>query len=173
MYEIGELIIYGSNGVCKVEDIGVPNIPGINVDKVYYTLKQVYQDGKIFTPVDTNVFMRPVLSYGEVQDLIELIPSMQKDLVYDKNARVVEDFYKKFLETHNCSDLLKLVKMLYEKKESILNNKKKPSQIDEKFMNIAENLVNEEFSVVLGIEKDDVPEYVGKKLNRILDNKEY
>ena len=41
MYEIGELIIYVSNGVCKLEDIGLPSISRINIDKVYYILKTV------------------------------------------------------------------------------------------------------------------------------------
>lgn len=172
MYKVGDLIIYGSSGVCKVEDIGVPNITGINNNKDYYTLKPVYQDGKIFTPVDTSIFMRPIMSYKEVQELIDIIPTMQKDLVYDKNARVVEDYYKEFLETHDCSELLTLIKMLYEKKADTINNKKKPSQIDEKFMGIAENLINEEFSVVLGIEKDEVPNYIGSKLNNIQVNNE-
>ncbi len=62
--------------------------------------------------------------------------------------------------------------MLYEKKADTINNKKKPSQIDEKFMGIAENLINEEFSVVLGIEKDEVPNYIGSKLNNIQVNNE-
>ncbi|WP_122640250.1 CarD family transcriptional regulator [Romboutsia sp. Marseille-P6047] len=172
MYKVGDLIIYGSSGVCKVEDIGVPNITGINNNKDYYTLKPVYQDGKIFTPVDTNIFMRPIMSYKEVQELIDIIPTMQKDLIYDKNARVVEDYYKEFLETHDCSELLILIKMLYEKKADTINNKKKPSQIDEKFMSIAENLINEEFSVVLGIEKDEVPNYIGSKLDNIQVNNE-
>ncbi|SCH32736.1 CarD family transcriptional regulator [Romboutsia sp. 1001713B170207_170306_H8] len=172
MYKVGDLIIYGSSGVCKVEDIGVPNITGINNNKDYYTLKPVYQDGKIFTPVDTNIFMRPIMSYKEVQELIDIIPTMQKDLIYDKNARVVEDYYKEFLETHDCSELLTLIKMLYEKKADTINNKKKPSQIDEKFMSIAENLINEEFSVVLGIEKDEVPNYIGSKLDNTQVNNE-
>ena len=30
MYKIGEYIIYGNDGVCKVEDVGVLNISGIN-----------------------------------------------------------------------------------------------------------------------------------------------
>lgn len=165
MYEIGDLIIYGSSGVCKIESIGIPKISGVNIDKAYYTLKPLYQDGRIFTPIDTNVFMRPIMSYEEVQNLINLIPSIQKDLVEDKNARVVQDSYKSILETHNCLDLLTLVKMLYEKKTNTISNNKKPSQIDEKFLDIAENLINEEFSIVLGIPKEDVSVYIREKID--------
>ena len=29
MFKIGDIIIYGSQGACRVEDIGVPDISGI------------------------------------------------------------------------------------------------------------------------------------------------
>lgn len=105
------------------------------------------------------------MSYEEVQNLINLIPSIQKDLVEDKNARVVQNSYKSILETHNCLDLLTLVKMLYEKKTNTISNNKKPSQIDEKFLDIAENLINEEFSIVLGIPKEDVSVYIRERID--------
>ena len=58
MYNIGELIVYGRSGVCRVENIGYPEIPGIKKDKLYYTLVPLYNKGKIFIPVDTENFMR-------------------------------------------------------------------------------------------------------------------
>ena len=168
MYEIGELIIYGTTGVCKVEGIGPLNMTGINNGKIYYTLKPIYQDGKIFTPIDTNVFMRSIVSYEEVHNLINLIPSINETLIGNKNLREIEEYYKTFLETHNCLDIITLVKLLDEKKENSLADKKKPSQIDEKFRSIAENLINEEFSIVLGIQREEVADYIAKNIdNRI------
>ena len=168
MYEIGELIIYGTTGVCKVEEIGPLNMTGINNGKIYYTLKPIYQDGKIFTPIDTNVFMRPIISYEEVHNLINLIPSINETLTGNKNLREIEEYYKTFLETHNCLDIITLVKLLDEKKENSLADKKKPSQVDEKFRSIAENLINEEFSIVLGIKREEVADYITKNIdNRI------
>lgn len=38
MYQIGDLIVYGGEGVCRVEEIGVPKISGINKQRQYYTL---------------------------------------------------------------------------------------------------------------------------------------
>lgn len=168
MYEIGELIIYGNTGVCKVEEIGPLNMSGIKNSKIYYTLKPIYQDGKIFTPIDTNVFMRSIISYEEVHNLINLIPSINETLIGNKNLREIEEYYKTFLETHNCLDIITLVKLLDEKKENSLADKKKPSQIDEKFRSIAENLINEEFSIVLGIQREEVADYIAKNIdNRI------
>lgn len=164
MYKIGELIIYGKDGVCKVEDIGTPNITGINKEKVYYTLKPIYQDGKIFTPVDTSVFMRAIITHDELQQLIEFIPSIEETQCNEKNSRVLQDYYKEFLKTHECSDLLTIMKSAYDKKTDAINNGKKFGQIDEKFMKIAEDLIHDEFAVVLGIPRNEVATYIEEKV---------
>ena len=47
MYEIGQYIIYGCEGVCRVEEIGPVEIKGAQKGVDYYTLCSVYQHGKI------------------------------------------------------------------------------------------------------------------------------
>ncbi|MDD2568140.1 MAG: CarD family transcriptional regulator [Clostridia bacterium] len=41
MYQIGDLIVYGRNGVCRVENIGVLDVPSINKNQLYYTLSPI------------------------------------------------------------------------------------------------------------------------------------
>ena len=41
MFEIGEYIVYGTKGVCQVEDISQVDIPGANKDRLYYVLSQI------------------------------------------------------------------------------------------------------------------------------------
>ena len=53
MYEIGQLIVYGNEGVCRVEEIGTPKISGVDKHREYYTLAPIYREGKVFTPVDS------------------------------------------------------------------------------------------------------------------------
>lgn len=164
MYKIGELIIYGNEGVCKVEDIGVPDISGINKNKKYYTLKPVYENSKIFVPTNTNIFMRKVKTYEEIQKLIKSIPSIEEVECDEKNAKSLEAHYKKLLETHECIDLLTIITGVYEKKETATKNGKKLSQVDLKFMKIAKSLIDEEFSVVLGILREEVQPYINEKV---------
>ena len=41
MYQVGDLVMYGNTGVCRVEDIGHPQ--GISEkEQLYYTLALVY-----------------------------------------------------------------------------------------------------------------------------------
>ena len=164
MYKIGEYIIYGNDGVCKVEDVGVLNISGINKKRIYYTLKPVYENGKIFTPIDTSVFMRSLINYEEVQQLIESIPYIKDKKCNEKNSRLLQIYYKNLLQTHECSDLLTLIAGIYEKKDKAMKNGKKLGQIDNRFMKVAEGLINDEFSVVLGIPREEVEDYIKEKI---------
>lgn len=65
MYQTGDLLIYGSTGVCRVLSIDRRQdyVDGIKQDKLYYRLKPLHQGGVIYTPVDNSkVVMRPVIS---------------------------------------------------------------------------------------------------------------
>lgn len=77
MFQVGELIVYGGEGVCRVEAVGPITMSGVKSDKPYYTLAPLYRMGKIYAPVDTTVLMRPVLSRKEAEDLIRKIPEIE------------------------------------------------------------------------------------------------
>ena len=46
---------------------------GAEKNRLYYNLSPVYGSGTIYVPVDTKIFMRPVLSRREAMDLIRRI----------------------------------------------------------------------------------------------------
>ena len=164
MYKIGEFIVYGNEGVCRVDDISELSIGGSSEGKTYYTLKPMHDNGTVFTPIDTNVFMRPIISYEEVHKLIEQIPSI-KEIDHDKmSVRELQEYYKKLLKNHDCMDLLTVMITLREKKNAAIDNGKKLNQMDDKFMRTAKSLIENEFSIVLGIGKEDVESYIDDKL---------
>ena len=71
MFNVGDLIIYGGTGVCRVKDITHPDF-GMPEDRLYYILEPVYQAGTIYAPVDNGkVYMRPVISEEEANELID------------------------------------------------------------------------------------------------------
>ena len=84
MFQVGELIVYGGEGVCRVEAVGPITMSGVKSDKPYYTLAPLYRMGKIYAPVDTTVLMRPVLSRKEAEDLILLMDMMYRYLLEDR-----------------------------------------------------------------------------------------
>lgn len=64
------MVVYGGEGVCRVEGVGTPSLPGMDKTRLYYTLAPLYRSGQVMTPVDTRVLMRPLLTGQEVQELI-------------------------------------------------------------------------------------------------------
>ena len=160
MYEIGEFIVYGNEGVCEVENISEINIPGTNKTNNYYTLKPMHGNGTVFIPVNTSIFMRTIITPEEIQEIIKDIPLIDDSEYNLKNARVLQEHYKKLLNTHNCIDTLTVMISLNNKKAELLKNSKKLGQIEEKFFRISKELIENEFSIVLGMSKEDVETYI-------------
>lgn len=168
MFKINELLVYGNEGVCRVDDIRTLDMMGVDKDRLYYVLIPLYGNGKIYTPVDTNIYMRPVITYERVQKLIEQIPNMKVAKVsQNNNFRELNDYYKSLIDTHNCEDLLELIRTIYVKKCYAESNKKKLGRIDKEYMKMAEDLLYGEFSAALEIPKEDVENYIIQKLNDI------
>ncbi|MFR3288834.1 MAG: CarD family transcriptional regulator [Lachnospiraceae bacterium] len=85
MYQVGELIVYGGTGVCRVEAVETPQQRGPEAGRQYYLLKPLYQDGTIRIPVDSKVFMRPVISRQEAEALLDAIPGMHAEACHERN----------------------------------------------------------------------------------------
>lgn len=167
MFEVGSLLIYDTTGVCKVLEIGVPSgLPATNKNRLYYKLEPVFGPGTIYIPVDTRVFMRPVLTREEAEALIRKIPEICEDICETHNQKVLEDHYKASLMTHNCEDLVQIIKTVYTKKRVLEKNGKKAVKTDQTYMKHAKKLLHEELSIALEIPVEEVEAYITKCLER-------
>lgn len=163
MYQPGDMIIYGSTGVCEVKEITTPDFEK-DKSKLYYALAPVYQDGVIYTPVDTKAFMRPVMTKEEVDALIDRIPIMETEVCYNRAPRELQEHYDSYLKSHSCESLLVLVMSIYTKREDLLSQHRKFGAVDERYMKRAEDLLDGEFAVALGIEKSRVGAYISQRV---------
>ncbi len=168
-YDVGDLVIYGSIGVCRVDEIGFLDISGINKSRPYYTLSALYSDETVFTPVDTTIFMRPLISNEEAKDIIMKIPGIPAPIYQNRNLKLLEEHYQALLQSHECTAMVQIIKAVYMKNEAARKNGNKLGQTDARYMKQAEDMLYQEFAVVLGIPKDDVKGYIAdsvKKLER-------
>ncbi|MGN0660059.1 MAG: CarD family transcriptional regulator [Emergencia sp.] len=165
MYEIDDLIMYGSTGVCRVCDITKPDFAAEDEDKLYYVLEPLYQSGVIYAPVDNEkVFMRPVITESEAKDLIDNIPKIHTEIYKNSSMQQLTKYYQSVIDTHKCSDLLKLTKSIHQKKVDAMKQNRHLGQIDKKFMKRAEDLLFGEFAAALKISRDDVQTYIIARL---------
>lgn len=168
MYSIGSLIFYGSTGVCRVDSIGDPPFRSSKDEKKpYYTLTPLRGHGTIYVPVDSKVFMRPILSRQAAEQLIDRIPEISQAQCEGSDHRMLAQQYRTFLDTHCCEDLIQLIKAVYTKSQALTQAGRKPGKVDQDFQKRAEALLHDEFAAALDIPFEQVGDYITQRVNRL------
>ena len=160
MFEIGDRIIYGENGVCTVEKIAPLEMQGASAEKLYYYLTPYIGSGVYFAPVDSGAYMRPVISRDEAESFILTIPDIEPAICHDSRFNHVEAFYKELFKQHTNEALVSLIKGLRER----IGEKKNKSSRAEATMKRARDMLHGELSVALGIELEEVEKYIQEKI---------
>lgn len=164
MYQVDELVFYGSTGVCRIEGIAMQTMPGLP-EQLCYTMNPVHQQCIIHTPVNSDkVFMHSVISREEVEELIKLIPTIQAEPYHSKATGELAEHYAASIQTHNCESLIELTMWTYAKKQELEGRKRKFGVVDVRFMKQAEELLFGELPVALDLPKEEVPAYIASRV---------
>lgn len=162
MFQVDEMVLYGTNGVCRVAAIEDRDCGGKMV--TYYILKPFYRAGStVFVPVKNEKLtsrMRPVLTKDEIDSMIRTIPKEYSGWVEDEKMR--KEKFKDIVGRADTFELIQLIKRLIEQKRSVIARGKKLHIGDERILQEAEKMICDGFSYVLGISKEEVPDYIKK-----------
>ncbi|MFV0399997.1 MAG: CarD family transcriptional regulator [Oscillospiraceae bacterium] len=165
MYQVGDIVVYGNTGVCRITEISEQKIPGSVERKPYYTLSACHQQCVIHTPVDNpKVLMRPIISKDEAERLIDSLPSLQTTPCQGKASGELAEQYRQTIRSNSCADLLVLTKSLYAKKIALEGQKRKYGSVDERYMRRAEELLFGELSMALDIDLEEVASYISSRV---------
>ena len=111
MFEKGDLILYETAGVCRIEEIS--RLEFLKNDRVYYSLVPVFEkDSVIYVPVDNEkVKMRPIMTREEAEAFIEQLPGIEgrRDIGEKEKAQV----YKQILLSGNHRELAAMIKGIF------------------------------------------------------------
>ncbi len=164
MFNVGDFVVYGNAGVCKVDEIGPLVKMNFPKEKIFYTLVPVYSKGsKVFTPVDSEkVILRPVLSKKDAKELIYEMDEVKEMDIQDNKKR--EEVFKQCIRDCDCRDLVKVIKTIYQRKKERIAEGKKVTAGDEKILHMAEDNLNRELAVALDVEMSIVEEFLDKKI---------
>lgn len=166
MFEKNELIMCGGHGVCRV--VNVTGNPIDRLDKIrkYYVLEPVFEKGStVYTPVDNDkVIMRRIMNKQEAEELVGRITSIDTVWIQEEKSR--EQMYKEAIRTYDCHSLVQIIKTLYLRKQSRLQEGKKVLSSDEQYLRRAEELLYSEMSLALSIPKEEVENYIKDAVHR-------
>ena len=164
--KVGDYVVYGNTGVCKIEDIGPLSIG--SSDKEYYTLVPVYgRNSKLYTAVDSDkVVIRPIMTKQESDALINEMEEIDALRIGDEKRR--EEIYKETMRTCDCKEWVRIIKTLYSRKMDRLSRGKKVTSSDERYLPMAEENLFGELAFSLPMPKEKVGEFIGEKIGKKL-----
>ncbi len=158
MFQVGDYIVYGSNGICRVEEITHPDIEGSTPDKLYYVLvPEKTRDSRLFCPTDNNrVVLRSVITAEEAKALLEEVKEIEPLKIQSERQR--DDTYKKAMKSCDLRQCVQMIKALLIRKEEREANGKKVTVTDERYMKLAEDGLYSELALAMGIDREEIKE---------------
>ncbi len=159
MYKENDYVIYGKQ-VCRVEKIEERD------NMSYYILRPVKDESlKIQIPTTTDK-LRDIISKEELDKLLAKIPEIE---LIETDKKYLESTYRQLLQNGTHEDLIRIIKTTYLNNQERLANKKKLTEADKNYFELAEETLYEEFSVTLGKDIDATRKYVISKVDQLVN----
>lgn len=158
MFEIGDYVVYKKE-VCRISEYKNKFINDID----YYSLVPIMDSSlKIEVPVSSE-FIRSVIDSDKANDIIDNIVNIG---VITSNDRMIENEYKSLLMDGSYEALIKIIKTTYLRNNERINSKKKISEKDSNYFNLAERYLYSEFAIALDMDYDKVRDYIIDRIEK-------
>ncbi len=169
MFQIGEVVSYGTMGVCTILDIRMESMSRAGVKKQEYYVLQPTSAPTCLTYVPTGnaqltAKIRRIMTQEEINAMIDRVQGQCVEWIEDTRQR--SDAFQKILSGGISTRLLMLIGCLYLEKKNRAGGGKKFCATDEKILTAAERIVSEEFSFALQIPEKEVSAYIANRMNR-------
>ena len=159
MFKESDIILYGTQGVCRVKGTVEKGL-GQDV-KSYYVLSPVYSPSSvIFVPMENGILterMKPLLSSEEICEILRDVPDQDTIWIPDEERRKAR--YKTILQDGNRRELCAMLKTLYLHKRNQKIKGKSLHQCDERYLKEAEKVLYSEFAMVLNKQPKEMADY--------------
>jgi len=151
-------------GVCLVQE--QKTIKMGKESSLYYVLCPI-SDGRssIYVPCDNAELvarMRPLLTRVEIDALLSDADEERVQWIDDRAERAA--LYRSVATDGDRRRLIRVICCLFRKKHERQEQGKRLSAMDESALQECMRLIDEEFSMVLGIPRTDVPNYILERL---------
>lgn len=164
MYQVGEHVLYGLHGVCKIDAIEGKKFDDEIHD--YYILKPVFDHGStifVSTKKESLVAkMIPTLSAENISKLIDTLS--ESDSFWIENEADRKEQFKIIIESDDRNKQLGILKAYLLHKMKLISLKRKMHTGDEILLKNVEKRIFEEFSFVLDKSKEELSSLIYEKI---------
>jgi CarD family transcriptional regulator len=151
MFDIKDIVLYGTEGVCEITGTDERDFNGRQVQ--YYLLEPVFRRGAmLFVPIENAALvarMKKVMNTEEAKALLANLPEME-DLWVDSIAERRET-YQRILAAGDNLMMLRIVKTLTQRQKRLQSASRRLHQVDERVLKDARRLLCEQLSLALDV----------------------
>ena len=155
MFQVGDYLIYGLEGVCRVEAVGPLKHSGVSRDRSYYTLAPCGRQDVIYIPVDSPVFMRAPLERDALEALLAELPALELCPDLPADAKLLAPYYQEVIQSHDFRRVMQLYKTIFFKQRQLSGSRRSLSVTDMRYWKQTETLLCGEIGYVLGMSHAD------------------
>ena len=167
MYNIKDVVVYGTDGLCTIVDITEKKFG--NTSEEYYMLTPLSKKSNIvYVPKHNDKIllrMRKALTSSEADEFVNSLP--QEYLEWTPNERERQREYKDILLYGNPEDLFIMIRSLYDRQDKQTSIGKKLHASDERYLRNAERMLFEELAYALDITQSEVLAFLIKRQRQI------
>ncbi len=156
MFTVGDRVIYGASGVCKITDIVENELTGVL--RQYYLLSPVSSDKSlIYVPLNNEKLiqrMRKVPTPKELKKILAELKHAQLEWI-DNNLERSERYHA-VVNDGDIKENIKLLRTLYSRQCELLERGKQLPKSDERIYKECSKLLCSEFSFILDLEHSEI-----------------
>ena len=164
MFQIGDLLFYGTNGVCRVSEICSSPFDSTDT-RSFYKLTPISEHSTlvIYTPIDNDrVVMRPLISKDEAEALIARLKDIEKVAVAVEKYR--KDAYREAIREGAPEGFVQIIKTVRARREVFRKTRRRVPDLDNDFEFTAKNCLYGELCTVLGIPREEIHRIVTESI---------
>lgn len=155
MYDVGNLVLYGSNGVCEIIEITNRKIGKINFE--YYVLKPIFfNTSTLFVPTKNEELVKKMRFVLSAEEINATLDNKDDEIIWVDNKTERFDYCKDIIAEGKFDRLINLVRSLHIHENDQKKRGKHLHISDERFLKEAERMVCDEISLVLDIDRAKV-----------------
>lgn len=164
-FKKGDTVIYGSFGICLVKEIkSMQFVPGSPCEDYYLLSPFSGPPSTFYVPLRNSDALRKPLTQEEINMLINKAKDI--NISWIENRQLRAELFSGIISRGVSAELIATVNCILKRKDALTEKNRELSSTDRAFLASAEKLLQDEFSLVLKIDKDKVNSYITESFSQ-------
>lgn len=166
MFQVGDAVSYGTSGVCTIAEKKKVCLAGQPCE--CYILKPVYdRTMKICVPCNSQVLLERMRTLPSKEEILELLQEPVPE--HNSDPEVRKERYRQTLQSGDRHALLRMIRDIYTERRHRHAMGKQLSSYEDSALREAQHILHSEVAYAMGIEPQEVPEFIAGVLGRSID----